>query len=341
MGAAAALKSRRKERDIMARGGDSLAYEMKAAALGEKSRNPNQSITDRDTIHSYKSSINRFCAWAKEEGYSKEQILSSPREHLQEYANHLVEQGLSKSTVHTYVAAPCKGLGVPMQHISKPQRSADDITRSRGGRNPQGQREMQDSRFERLVAFQEVTGLRRAELKDLKGEDLRIIDGKMYVVARQGKGGKEQWQRILPKDSETVQRTFDGVKKDQYVFDDREMKNKIDLHGIRAEHAKECYDYYVARIKEDPAYREQLKEDLKDYFKEHHDPGRDLDLKAYERFCNDLEKNQGMYQMRGESRKLAEEHERPTDYDRVALMAVSVEHLAHWRLDVTVINYLT
>ena len=44
----------------MARNGDSLAYEMKVAALGEKSRNPNQSITDRDTIHSYKSSINRF-----------------------------------------------------------------------------------------------------------------------------------------------------------------------------------------------------------------------------------------------------------------------------------------
>ena len=193
MGAAAALKSRRKERDIMARSGDSLAYEMKAAALGEKSRNPNQSITDRDTIHSYKSSINRFCAWAKEEGYSKEQILSSPREHLQEYTNHLKEEGLSSATIHTYIAAPCKGLGVPMQHVSKPQRSADDITRSRGGGNPQGQREMQDSRFERLVDFQKVTGLRRAELKDLKGEDLRIKDGKMYVIAQQGKGRTRQW----------------------------------------------------------------------------------------------------------------------------------------------------
>lgn len=324
----------------MARNDDSLAYEMKAAALGEKSRNPNQSISDRDTIHSYKSSINRFCAWAKEEGYSKEQILSNPKEHLQEYTNHLAESGLSKASIHTYIAAPCKGLHIPMQHISKPERSADDITRSRGGRNPQGQREMQDSRFERLVAFQEVTGLRRAELKDLKGEDLRIKDGKMYVVARQGKGGKEQWQRILPKDSETVQRTFDGVKKDQYVFDDREMKNKIDLHGIRAEHAKECYDYYAERIKQDPAYREQLREELQQYFKEHHSPNGDFDTRAYERFCSDMNKNEGVYQMRGKTRELAEEHERPTDYDRVALMAVSVEHLAHWRLDVTVVNYL-
>lgn len=325
----------------MARNGDSLAYTMKVTALGEKSRNPNQSISDRDTIHSYKSSINRFCAWAKEEGYSKEQILSSPREHLQEYTNHLKEERLSNATIHTYIAAPCKGLGIPMQHISKPERSADNITRSRGGGNPQGQREMQDSRFERLVAFQEVTGLRRAELKDLKGEDLRIKDGKMYVIAQQGKGGKEQWQRILPKDTETVQRTFDGIKKGDHVFSDAEMKNKIDLHGMRAEHAKECYDYYTERIKQDPAYREQLREELQQYFRDHHSHNGELDTRAYERFCDDMNKNEGVYQMRGKTRELAEEHERPTEYDRVALMAVSVEHLAHWRLDVTVVNYLT
>lgn len=324
----------------MARNGDSLAYEMKAAALGAKSRNPNQSISDRDTIHSYKSSINRFCAWAKEQGISKEQVLASPREYLQTYTNHLVESGLSKASIHTYIAAPCKGLGVPMQHLSKPQRSADDITRSRGGGNPQGQREMQDSRFERLVAFQEVVGLRRAELKDLKGEDLHVKDGKMYVIAQQGKGGKEQWQRILPKDTEIVQRTFDGIKKDQHVFDDKEMKNKIDLHGLRAEHAKECYDYYMERIKEDPAYREQLREELQQYFRDHHSHNGELDTRAYERFCDDMNKNEGVYQMRGETRKLAEEHDRPTTYDRVALMAVSAEHLAHWRLDVTVTNYL-
>lgn len=341
MGAAAALRAAERSGDSMARNGDSLAYEMKAAALGEKSRNPNQSITDRDTIHSYKSSINRFCTWAKEEGYSKEQILSNPKEHLQEYTNHLKEEGLSNSTIHTYIAAPCKGLGIPMQHISKPERSADNITRSRGGGNPQGQREMQDSRFERLVAFQEVTGLRRAELKDLKGEDLRIKDGKMYVIAQQGKGGKEQWQRILPKDTETVQRTFDGIKKGDHVFSDAEMKNKIDLHGMRAEHAKECYDYYMERIRQDPAYREQLREELQQYFRDHHSPSGEFDTRAYERFCNDMEKNEGVYQMRGKTRELAEEHERPTDYDRVALMAVSVEHLAHWRLDVTVVNYLT
>lgn len=325
----------------MARKSDSLAYIMKSEALGAKSRNPNQNISDRDTVHSYKSAINRFCGWAKEQGISKEQVLASPREYLQTYTNHLVESGLSKASIHTYIAAPCKGLHIPMQHISKPQRTVDDITRSRGNRNPQGQREALNPRFERLVRFQEVTGLRRAELEALKGEDLRMKDGKMHIVVRQGKGGKEQWQRILPRDAEVVQHTFNGIKKEERVFSPEEMKNKIDLHQMRAAHARECYDYYAERIKNEPAYREQLREELKQYYQEHHNPNGELDLRGYEEYCCDMLRNEGMYQMRGESRKLAEEHDRPVDYDRVALMAVSTLHLAHWRLDVTVVNYLT
>ena len=39
-------------------------------------------------------------------------------------------------------------------------------------------------------------------------------------------------------------------------------------------------------------------------------------------------------------RKFAQEHNPPTAYNRLALMAVSVFHLSHWRLDVTVCNYI-
>ncbi len=42
----------------------------------------------------------------------------------------------------------------------------------------------------------------------------------------------------------------------------------------------------------------------------------------------------------GENKKLAIQKGLPTEYNRLALMAVSVFHLSHWRLDVTVSNYL-
>ena len=310
-------------------------------ALSEKSRDPEHAISDRDTKRTYKASIKRFCTWTKEQNYTREEVLDNPQSYLQQYADNLKARGLSAATIHTYIAPCCKGLNIPMQHISKPDRAIRDITRSRGGKNPRGRKDAEKPEYARLVAFQEAVGLRRAELEKLRGEDLQKRDGQLYIVARQGKGGKEQWQKILPKDAGTVAKTFEGIKKDEKVFSQEEMKNRIDLHGMRAAHARQTYDYYLTRIKQEPDYRMQLQEDLKAYFREHHDPDHELDQAAYNRFCMDMSRNQGIYQMRGEARKLAEEMERPTIYDRVGLMAVSVFHLAHWRLDVTVTNYLT
>lgn len=320
---------------------NSLGYTMTRNALSEKSRDPAHAISDRDTKKTYKTSIKRFCTWTKEQNYTREEVLDNPQPYLQKYADNLKARGLSAATIHTYIAPCCKGLNIPMQHISKPDRAIRDITRSRGGKNPRGRKDAEKPEYARLVAFQEAVGLRRAELEKLRGEDLQKRDGQLYIVARQGKGGKEQWQKILPKDAGTVAKTFEGIKKDEKVFSQEEMKNRIDLHGMRAAHARQTYDYYLTRIKQEPDYRSQLQEDLKAYFREHHDPNGELDQAAYNRFCLDMSRNQGIYQMRGEAKKLAEANDRPTNYDRVGLMATSVFHLAHWRLDVSIINYLS
>lgn len=320
---------------------DSLSYTMTKNALSEKSRDAAHAITDRDTKRTYKAAIKRFCNWTKENRYTRENVLDNPQTYLQKYSDSLKARGLSPATIHTYIAAPCKGLNVPMQHIDKPDRAIREITRSRGGKNPRGRTDAEKPEYARLVAFQQAVGLRRAELAHLQGKDLQKRDGVLYVIVRQGKGGKEQWQRVLPRDAGMVARTFDGIGKDERVFTAEEMHNRIDLHGLRAAHARQTYDYYLTRIKQEPDYRSQLQEDLKAYFREHHDPNGELDQAAYNRFCLDMNRNQGIYQMRGDARKLAEELERPAIYDRVALMAVSAYHLAHWRLDVTVCNYLT
>ena len=48
----------------------------------------------------------------------------------------------------------------------------------------------------------------------------------------------------------------------------------------------------------------------------------------------------GNYVLRGHNRELALKNGLPVSYDRLALLAVSIYHLAHWRHDVTVANYL-
>lgn len=310
-------------------------------ALSEKSRDPEHAISDRDTKRTYKASIKRFCTWTKEQNYTREEVLDNPQTYLQKYSDSLKARGLSPATIHTYIAAPCKGLNVPMQHIDKPDRAIREITRSRGGKNPRGRKDAEKPEYARLVTFQAAIGLRRAELAHLQGKDLQKRDGVLYVHVQSGKGGKKQLQKVLPRDAGIVAETFKGIGKDERVFSADEMKNRIDLHGMRAAHARQTYDYYLTRIKQEPGYREQLQEDLKAYFREHHDPNGELDQAAYNRFCLDMTRNQGIYQMRGEAKKLAEANDRPTVYDRIGLMAVSVFHLAHWRLDVSITNYLS
>ena len=64
------------------------------------------------------------------------------------------------------------------------------------------------------------------------------------------------------------------------------------------------------------------------------------DVRALERFKKDLYDYDDVYVCRGEVKQALLSANKPTVYDRVALMAVSVFHLAHWRPDVTVKNYM-
>lgn len=112
---------------------------------------------------------------------------------------------------------------------------------------------------------------------------------------------------------------------------------------MRRAHAQEAYNYYLQQIQS--GHRQDLIDDLKQYFQTYHakspgEAGNRRLAKQYMRFCQDLYKNHGVYRLRGENLKRAQRAGRPIVYDRVALMAVSVYHLAHWRNDVTAKNYM-
>ena len=59
--------------------------------------------------------------------------------------------------------------------------------------------------------------------------------------------------------------------------------------------------------------------------------------KNFIKIINDAEKP---YKLRGDNRRRALEEGRPVEYDRLALLAVSAFDLSHWRVDVTVSNYM-
>lgn len=294
-------------------------------------------IMDNQTVTAYKKDCKLFAAFCKGQGVKRpDQLEGREKELLQAYEKELEASGYSASTIHRRLAAPCKGIGVSMSEIEKPKRTSGKITRSRNEKaNRQGKREIESEKYNRLVTFQRAVGIRRAELSRLTGADIVIDEmGYLCVYVAKGKGGKTQLQRILPEDEKTVLEIFQAVDPEQKLFSKEEMQNKIDLHGLRREHAQRAYKYYADRLKNEPEYKYELRKELAARYKEFHRPGD-----SNKRFLHDI-MNEEPYKLRGENRQKAIEQDKQTEYNRLALMMVSVFHLSHWRLDVTVTNYL-
>ena len=307
-----------------------IKYDIKKTALKGKRNN--------HTVRLYLRAIDRFWRWAKTKGYRSLDQIPDISALIEEYVADLTAQGYSASTIHSYVAPITHGLGFSKEEsraVRKPRRVAAENIRGRGPQHKDAQR----PEFARLVAFQTVVGIRRAELEKLTTACLAADEsGYLCIDVKRGKGGKRQLQRVLPGDELIV---LDTVASSTWstVFTPREMRNKIDLHKLRAEQARRAYDYYLKRLETEPDYRDGLTGELILRFMHLH---RKPSAESLDRFLAQVTTKTGKttWDLNGANRKRAEKLGRPVSYDRLALLAVSVFHLSHWRLDVTVSNYM-
>lgn len=302
----------------------SIVYEAKQMADRLLVEVKDGKIADQ-TRRQYKDRVIKFAIWCRTM-YGCQHVEDCPS-HLQDYSDWLVAQGYSPNTVHKYLAGVSRAFDVPLEYISKLRRVVANNTHSRGVKAVDSRSDSQREASPRLYDFALAVGIRRAEYKHLRGDDL-VVDESGYpcVRVRRGKGGKYQEQRIAQEDEHFVRSFFDGSK--NKVFSQEEMKNKLDLHHLRAMRAQRAYKDYLARLETDSDYRAQLTEEVR---------------RRWVRLCSkkwDPKRAEGNYCIRGNSRRLALAHGLPIKYDRLAVMAVSVFHLSHWRCDVTVANYL-
>lgn len=301
-------------------------------------------VTNNTSRTSYKRSATRFAKWAKENNIKK--ISEISEEVLQAYHDDLKHdpKQYTPATIHTYLAPIAKAAGINLNRIKKQKRTSDKIIRGRQQEaNSQGKKQELNSRFSRLMEFQKVVGIRRNELKNLKGQDLKYDEyGNCYIFVKRGKGGKKQMQYILPKDSELVRRTFAGIKENEPVFSEEEMNNQINLHALRAQHARDSYFFYLEKIQANPKMSQALSQLLISKWEEGHQKLKNESPRQYDRqrknFIYDLRDE--VYVLRGTNKAKALTSGMPIVYNRLALMAVSVLNLSHWRLSVTVTNYI-
>ena len=259
--------------------------------------------------------------------------------YVQQYEQFLEEQGYSASTIHNRMVPVCLFLNVPLESIDKPKRLTSQYSRGRtGNRAIVSNCNITNPLYERSVEFQKRVGIRRNELKKLKGDDfVRDESGYWCVRVKKGKGGKQQLQRILPADIDFVQSYFKCKNENELIFNPNEISsNNINYHMLRARQANRAYKYYIDQLEtKGEKYREQLQAEIQKRAKAYH-----INKKTGRYISIPLKEITGYYWLRGENKKFALKNNLPVKYDRLALMAVSVFHLSHWRVDVTVASYL-
>lgn len=311
-----------------------LKYQIKEVELArlEKANVPMLTQTEKQ----YRNHAIKFANWCKEQYGCR--TLDECSAHIQDYADFLVVQGRSPFTVHTYLAGICRICGVPLADIQKPIRVVAENTRSRGTKAVDERKDAGREVSPRLYDFASIVGIRRNEYLHLTPDDLVFDDfGHPCVLVRKGKGGKRQLQRILPDELPAIKAVFDNPANEEHLFSRDELKNKIDLHHLRALRAQKMYRYYLDRIETETGYRAQLINEIRHVWEQDDEARKSNGYRA--KRWSDM-KVTGNYVLRGNNRKLAQKHGLPLQYDRLALLAVSVFHLSHWRHDVTVANYL-
>ncbi len=311
----------------------SLAYQIKNLELSRKNKDTPMLAK---TEFQYKKHALKYVAWAKSIYRCK--TLDDCKEHIQDYSNYLTASGKTPSTTHTYLVGICRVLDVPLEDINKPIRIVAKNTRSRGAKAVDERKDADREASPRLYDFASIVGIRRNEYLHLRPDDLVVDDfGNPCILVRKGKGGKQQLQRILPEELPAIQEVFQHPADEQHLFSKAELSNKIDLHHLRALRAQRMYKYYLEHIQSEKGYREQLISEIKHTW-EGDDETR-MENGYRPKRWKDCKVN-GNYVLRGHNRESALKNGLPVSYDRLALLAVSIYHLAHWRHDVTAANYL-
>ena len=311
-----------------------LKYQIKEVELArlEKANVPMLTQTEKQ----YRNHAIKFANWCKEQYGCR--TLDECSAHIQDYADFLVVQGRSPSTIHTYLAGICRICGVPLADIQKPIRVVAENTRSRGMKAVDERKDAGREASPRLYDFAVIVGIRRNEYLHLTPDDLVFDDfGHPCVLVRKGKDGKRQLQRILPDELPAIKAVFDNPADAGHLFPKAEINNKIDLHHLRALRAQKMYRYYLDKIENEHGYRAQLINEIRHVWEQDDEARKSNGYRA--KRWSDM-KVTGNYVLRGNNRKLAQKHGLPMKYDRLALLAVSIFHLSHWRHDVTVANYL-
>lgn len=244
-----------------------------------------EKIFSFNTYKSYWKHTKYFIKYIKE-NHPECTTLKSAKKYVNEWLQARVDQGLSAWTVQLEAKAMGKLYGISPDdenYFKPPKRNREDIKRSRGDR-------VRDKHFSKtnndeLIKFCKGTGLRRAELGELRGKDLVtreqieaeiallesqpaaeltpadtkrlemlqdtwLFEGDYFTHVRNGKGGRERMSPIIGPNTEQIVDRIKNTPAEEKVW--QHVHQSADIHGYRAEYATIIYKAKARDIEEIP-----------------------------------------------------------------------------------------
>lgn len=244
-----------------------------------------EKIFSFNTYKSYWKHTKYFIKYIKE-NHPECTTLKSAKKYVNEWLQARMDQGLSAWTVQLEAKAMGKLYGISPDdenYFKPPKRNREDIKRSRGDR-------VRDKHFSKtnndeLIKFCKGTGLRRAELGELRGKDLvtreqieaeisrlegrpaeeltpadtkrlemlqdtRLFEGDYFTHVRNGKGGRERMSPIIGPNMEQIVERIKSTPAEEKVW--QHIHQSADIHGYRAEYATIIYKAKARAIEEIP-----------------------------------------------------------------------------------------
>ena len=113
------------------------------------------------------------------------------------------------------------------------------------------------------------------------------------------------------------------------------FRNRLNLHKLRADSAREFYFENLKKLQEDPSYAEQMEKEIRARWEKYNIDKRTGKPKP---FNSNLIK--GYYVLRGKNRELARKSGMPGKYNKLCLLYTSIMKLSHWRCSVAVNSYI-
>ena len=209
------------------------------------------------TYRTYLQQCCQFVRWCKDaartDGNRQPRTLEDCRQYVVRYTEHLQQQEYSAYTQKLILSALCKlygeypverrPFGLPDQQQA---RHRADITRSR--KHVERDQHFSEKNNADIVTFCCCTGLRRAELAQIRGIDL---DGNSLMVYRGTKGGRVRIVPLCGSDEELVTvKQLAAAAGNNKIFP--HIPSAMDVHHYRSVYCQRLYNSYARPLEQIP-----------------------------------------------------------------------------------------